>query len=1368
MHQQSSIFSEFTNLYSLTKTLRFELKPTETTKNSLDYVRDKERAKYYKKIKLLFDQLHREFIAKSLAYYESQNVDYTEFKNKYDDFLKTKQNKKKDDSKSQADFKTAKENFDKIKLEYRKKLVGFFNQYAENWKLEINQKLATKYPEKYQQNKKGEIKYCLNAKGIEVLTESGILEVLKLYLDDSLFVNEKRMAFTQEEKQEMLKGINFFDKFFTYFGPFNETRENFYKDDGTATAIATRIIDENLVRFYDNILLVNSQIKVGDKIFKPIEVDLDYNRSIFELNSFNKFVGQKGIDLYNGGEKGDLNLGQFNTLISKYIQDTYHQNKKLLFKNLYKIMLSEKTALFEEETAESCIEILNEVNQKNLTWLPKIEANLVSIFENKENNEFLEKIYLKKEALNELSSRFFGGKNWFVLEEVIKDLGYSENKDKNYKSFLPIITLKEGLESLENGTYQSFKLTKKAKKHSQQLFESETKEGYKIEELFRPEILAYYNGANSSLWLVFVDLWKKDFEKSVNSNLDLTRIGQKELFDLAKYEPLKETNYSHKYQIDGKEVSKIQTQANLAKLFLDSCMRIWQEAKMFELVKVVSRKPEPQYEYLKLEEAFYEIIKDYFGDFELFKQYDKIRNFSTRKPVSTSKFKINFENSTLLAGWDLNKEPDNTSVILKSPIGYELIVMNTKSNKVFDKVKNPELYDADNQEYQKMEYKLLSNVSRSIPKSTTQLKDVINHFRMTSDDYFIDDAKVFNQKLQITREEFELNNRIYLKSDLTKSILRDKDSDSDEKLYVKLFQKGYLQNGGDENIYKAGLFKWINFCKRFLNSYTSCEFFDFSKLKDTEEYSSSDQFYRDVDNACYSLNFVSVNNDVLLKLETEGKIYRYQIKNKDWNEFAKGSKNLQTIYWEQLFSPENLANNIIKLNGEAEIFRRPKTPERKFEQKKDNSGRLIFKGKTDKKVVDSERYSDNRMFFHVPITINFSAQEITKYNEFLEKTLPKDSVNYLGIDRGENHLLYYSLVNSDGEIIEKTVDGKDGQGSLNKFNGVDYEKLLHQRQEAKKDAQDKWSAIGNIKELKAGYLSLAVHEICKLAFENNALVILENLNFGFKKSRTIKFEKSVYQKFEVALANKLQHLVFKDKEPSELGGILNAVQLVPKLDKVTDLDKSDQWGIIKYVQASYTSRICPLTGWHKTIYLKDTELEIKKEFNPEADYHIRIGWDGEYKCYTFSYDSKIEKVEYCTLYLLPILQRSIYKDKKIDIINGQELHEKLNSVLNKFIDKDKINEEIWDKLDEKQWKIIKYVFDQLCNIRVKISNSEGKKEDVIQCPIAFEYKGEKIFFDSRKAVDIGNKIGRTLPVDGDANGAYHIAKRGIEMISKDK
>lgn len=46
--------------------------------------------------------------------------------------------------------------------------------------------------------------------------------------------------------------------------------------------------------------------------------------------------------------------------------------------------------------------------------------------------------------------------------------------------------------------------------------------------------------------------------------------------------------------------------------------------------------------------------------------YDKVRNYISKKPYSNDeKIKVNFDNPTLLDGWDQNKEKDNFGIILR-------------------------------------------------------------------------------------------------------------------------------------------------------------------------------------------------------------------------------------------------------------------------------------------------------------------------------------------------------------------------------------------------------------------------------------------------------------------------------------------------------------------------------------------------------------------------------------------------------------------------------------------------------------------------------------------------------------------------------
>ena len=55
----------------------------------------------------------------------------------------------------------------------------------------------------------------------------------------------------------------------------------------------------------------------------------------------------------------------------------------------------------------------------------------------------------------------------------------------------------------------------------------------------------------------------------------------------------------------------------------------------------------------------------------------------------------------------------------------------------------------------------------------------------------------------------------------------------------------------------------------------------------------------------------------------DGKLYLFQIYNKDFAPGANGTPNMHTLYWKNLFSEENLKNVVLKLNGEAELFYRP-------------------------------------------------------------------------------------------------------------------------------------------------------------------------------------------------------------------------------------------------------------------------------------------------------------------------------------------------------------------------------------------------------------------------------------------------------------
>lgn len=72
------------------------------------------------------------------------------------------------------------------------------------------------------------------------------------------------------------------------------------------------------------------------------------------------------------------------------------------------------------------------------------------------------------------------------------------------------------------------------------------------------------------------------------------------------------------------------------------------------------------------------------------------------------------------------------------------------------------------------------------------------------------------------------------------------------------------------------------------------------------------------------MSFARVSVSYINQLVEEGKMYLFQIYNKDFSEYSKGTPNMHTLYWKALFDERNLADVVYKLNGQAEMFYRKK------------------------------------------------------------------------------------------------------------------------------------------------------------------------------------------------------------------------------------------------------------------------------------------------------------------------------------------------------------------------------------------------------------------------------------------------------------
>lgn len=184
----------------------------------------------------------------------------------------------------------------------------------------------------------------------------------------------------------------------------------------------------------------------------------------------------------------------------------------------------------------------------------------------------------------------------------------------------------------------------------------------------------------------------------------------------------------------------------------------------------------------------------------------------------------------------------------------------------------------------------------------------------------------------------------------------------------------------------------------------------------------------------------------------------------------------------------------------------------------------------------------------MPISINFKATGRDNVNDNVLDIIRNGGIKHIiGIDRGERHLLYISLIDLKGNIVKQMTLND----IVNEYNGntyaTNYKNLLAEREGNRTEARKNWKKIENIKDIKKGYLSQVVHIISKMMVEYNAIVVLEDLNMGFMRGRQ-KIERSVYEQFEKMLIDKLNYYVDKQKNCDEAGGLLHALQLTSKFE----------------------------------------------------------------------------------------------------------------------------------------------------------------------------------------------------------------------------
>ena len=1113
-----------------------------------------------------------------------------------------------------------------------------------------------------------------------------------------------------QDKDDDIKIVNRFKGFTTYFYAFHKNRENMYVSEEKSTAIPYRIVNQNLVKYFDNYKTFKEKVMplLKDKnIVESIERDFKdilnekSIEDVFGLANFTHTLCQADIEKYNtliGGlvvknEKKEIK--GINQYINEHNQTSKKGNGIPKLKPLFNQILSDRKSLsFTLDDIKKTSEAIRTIKDEyeNLRdKLATIERLIKSI---KEHD--LAGIYIKMgEDTSTISQHWFGA--YYKIIEAIADAWERRNPKKNRESK----AYSKYVSSLKSISLQEI---------------DDLKIGEPIENYFAT-FGTTCSGRTSGV-----------------SSLNRIEAAYTEFV----------TKFPEGFE-DGNDCNDAYFKANVevVKNLLDSIKDFQRFVK-----PLLGNEDERD-----KDEAFYGEFVPTYTDMDniITPLYNRVRNFATKKPYSTDKIKINFENVVLLKGWDKNKESDYASIILMKDGQYFLGVLRNGSKSTLKTIL-PNTGDC----YQKMVYKYFKDIKSNLPRCTTQRKDVKAHFAESSDDYSLLDTKTFVSALTISREVFELYNA------------PDKE---------KKFKKEYLKNTNDSIGYANAVSVCKHFCLEFLKKYRSTAIYNLSDVETSvDSFDNLSSFYQEIDKRLYSISFENVSVDSVNELVDNGNMLLFRIANKDFSPNSKGRPNLHTIYWRMLFDPANLKDVVYQLNGNAEIFFRKASVTRtepthpanvaiknKSEYNKQNKPYSTFKYG----LIKDRRYTTDQFEFHVPITMNFKQPESSKLQDKLNKQvldfLKQDGVRHIiGIDRGERNLLYLVMIDMEGKIKKQISLNEIAGNPKNPEFKQDFHALLHEREGDRLESRRSWNTIQSIKELKEGYMSLVVHEIANMMLENDAIVVLENLNRSFMQKRG-GIEKSVYQKFEKMLIDKLGYIVDKTKDVSDNGGALHAVQLADTFENFNKAQKGAirQCGFIFYIPAWRTSKIDPVTGFVPMLRCQYESIVESKKFFGKFD---SIYYDATGKYFVFQTDftkfnteSKggIQKWDICTYGDRIYTPRT--KDRNNNPVSERvNLTEKMKSL---FVSHNiNIQGDIKAGIMQQTDKVFFEQLHRLLRLTLQIRNSKkstGKDyEDYIISPVMGK---DGRFFDSRNA-------DATQPKDADANGAYNIARKGLMLL----
>ena len=492
--------------------------------------------------------------------------------------------------------------------------------------------------DEYQQTKSDESKAVLEKE------QSNLRKQIAAAIKDFRHYKELTAPTPQKLIDDVFPGIyedealKSFNRFALYFKGFQENRNNIYSVDAISTGVPYRLVHDNFPKFLANIEIYENIKNTCPEVIEQVATEMQpflegvMIDDIFSLDFYNSLLTQDGIDFFNqvlGGvsEEGKQKyrgINEFTNLYRQLHPEQVGNKKALTMIPLFKQILSDRETL-------SYIPQQIESEQQLIEMLSQFYAHITNFDYNGKTINILKE-------LSSLISKVeqYNPNTIFLSAKSLKDI--------SQKLFGRWSAINDLLYEQAVARFGDPTITKNKKKIDAYL----AKDAFALSEINldnEHNLSTYFKEVSQIIeqiggnWLQFKE-WCKGEDKQLFLN-----------------------------NVDGTEIVK-----NL----LDSIMEILHRCA----VLIVPMEND-------LDKDFYNDFLPLYAELEnVIFVYNRTRNYLTKKPSDTKKFKLNFGTPSLGDGWGVNNERKNKAILLfKDGLSY-LGVMNVKGTLKFDETKD--------------------------------------------------------------------------------------------------------------------------------------------------------------------------------------------------------------------------------------------------------------------------------------------------------------------------------------------------------------------------------------------------------------------------------------------------------------------------------------------------------------------------------------------------------------------------------------------------------------------------------------------------------------------------------------------------------